>query len=97
MGLFVALLEFTEEEALRQRTRAGHREYLRTLLEAGKLVMTGPWLDDTGALLIYEAEDMAEAERRLDATSYQGAGVMANARIKEWRVVLQASPENQQP
>ncbi len=94
MGLFVALLEFTEDEELRQRTRPGHRAYLKSLLDAGKLVMSGPWVDDTGALLIYEAKDMAAAERLLDDDPYQDAGVLANARIKEWRVVLQAPASN---
>jgi uncharacterized protein YciI len=44
--------------------------------------------DDTGAMLIYEVADMAEAQRLLDAEPYRTAGVIANARIKEWRVVM---------
>ena len=65
--LFAALIEFTEDEELRLQTRPAHREYLRSLLDAGKLAMSGPWADDTGALIIYDADDMAEAERFLDA------------------------------
>ena len=90
MGLFAALLEFTDDDELRQQIRPGHREYLRTLLDAGKLAMSGPWADDTGALVIYEAEDQAEAERLLAADPYRAAGVLADARIREWRVVLRA-------
>ncbi len=90
MGLFVALLEFSADEALRLRTRPAHREYLRTLLDAGKLAMSGPWVDDTGAMLIYQAENQAEAERLLDADPYRDAGVVADARIKEWHIVLKA-------
>jgi uncharacterized protein YciI len=88
LAKFVAMLEFTENEELRLQTRPVHREYLKSLFDAGKLAMSGPWVDDTGALLIYEAADMAEAERLLEEDPYRAAGVLANARIKEWRVVL---------
>ena len=91
------MLEFTEDEELRLQTRPTHREYLRSLFDAGKLAMSGPWADDTGAMLIYEAEDMAEAERMLDADPYREAGVIADARIKEWRVVLRRLRPNDGP
>jgi uncharacterized protein YciI len=84
---FVALLEFTEDEELRLRTRPGHREYLQRLLDEGKLWMSGPWGDDTGAMLIYEVADEDEARNLLDADPYQQAGVLANARIREWRQI----------
>ena len=90
MGLFAALIDFTDEEEIRLQTRPAHREYLRTLLEAGKLAMSGPWADDTGALIIYDVENMAEAERILDEDPYRSAGVIANATMKEWRVVMRA-------
>jgi uncharacterized protein YciI len=90
MALFGVLNEFTEDEDLRLRTRPVHREYLRSLFDAGKLAMSGPWADDTGALIIYDAEDMAEAQRILDNDPYRSAGVIANATVKEWRVVLRA-------
>ena len=88
MAKFVALLEFTDQEALRLKTRPTHREYLRSLFDQGKLAMSGPWVDDTGAMLIYEAADADEAERLRDADPYRAAGVIADARLKEWRVVL---------
>lgn len=94
MGLFAALIEFTEDEELRLQTRPVHREYLRSLLDAGKLAMSGPWADDTGALIIYQVESMAEAERILDDDPYRSAGVIANATLKEWRVVMRAAAPN---
>ena len=94
MGLFVALIEFTEDEERRLETRPVHRDYLRSLLDAGKLAMSGPWADDTGALIIYDAETMAEAERILDGDPYRSAGVIANATLREWRVVMRAPTPN---
>jgi uncharacterized protein YciI len=90
LATFAALLEFTDDEDLRQRTRPAHRDYLRSLLDAGKLHMSGPWVDDTGALLIYEAETIADAQALLDADPYRAAGALADARIKEWRIVFEA-------
>src|SRR5215212_5006530 len=97
MALFAALIEFTENEELRLQTRPVHREYLRSLLDEGKLAISGPWADDTGALIVYEAENMAEAEDILEGDPYRGAGVIANATLKEWRVVLRAPAPNDGP
>ena len=97
MGLFAALIEFTGDEELRLQTRPVHREYLRSLFDEGKLAISGPWADDTGALIVYEAQDMAEAERILDGDPYRSAGVIANAILKEWRVVLRAPWSNDSP
>ena len=88
MARFVALLEFSDDEALRLQTRPTHRAYLRSLFDQGKLAMSGPWTDDTGAMLIYEAADLEEAQRLLDADPYRAAGVIVDARIKEWKVVM---------
>jgi uncharacterized protein YciI len=97
MALFAVLIEFTEDEELRLQTRPVHREYLRSLLDAGKLSMSGPWADDTGALIVYEAENMAEAERILDSDPYRSAGVIANATLKEWKVVLRVPAPHDSP
>ncbi len=97
MALFAAVVEFGEDNEIRLETRPRHREYLRSLLDAGKLAMSGPWVDETGALFIYNADDLSEAERMFDADPYQSAGVIANAKIKEWHVVLQAPSLGQNP
>lgn len=90
MATFAAILEFTDDDELRQQTRPGHRDYLRDLLDAGKIRMSGPWVDDTGAMIVYEVADAAEAQALLDADPYRAGGVIANARIKEWKIVMEA-------
>jgi uncharacterized protein len=90
MASIVAVLEFTEDDELRNQTRPAHREYLRSLLDAGSLRMSGPFGDDTGALIVYEVDDEAAAQALLDADPYRAAGVIANATFKEWKIVLQA-------
>jgi uncharacterized protein YciI len=93
MARFVAILEFTGDKALIAETRPRHREYLKSLFDAGKIWLSGPWTDDTGAMLMYEAADAAEAERMLEADPYRAAGVIVNARIHEWRPVMERSVE----
>jgi uncharacterized protein YciI len=90
VGTFVALLEFTEDAELRNETRPAHREYLRSLLEAGKLRLSGPWADDTGACIVYQAASADEAQALLDADPYRTKGVLADAQINEWKIVMQA-------
>jgi uncharacterized protein YciI len=48
-------------------------------------------------LIVYDADDMAEAQRILDADPYRSAGVIANARLKEWRVVMRAPAPSDAP
>ena len=88
MPLYVAVADLTDDKALVDRTVAAHRAYLQTLLDAGKLFISGPWQDETGALFIFEAEDQAEAERLVADDPYRAAGVLTNARITEWRVAF---------
>lgn len=90
MAAFAALIEFTDDDELRQKTRPVHREYLRALFDDGKIRISGPWGDDTGAMIVYEVESAEEAQALLDADPYRSAGVIANARIKPWTIVLHA-------
>lgn len=95
MPAFAALIEFTDDDALRQQTRPGHREYLRSLLDAGKIRQSGPWADDTGAMIVYETADAEEARSLLENDPYRAAGVIANATIKEWNIVMEANRDRQ--
>lgn len=93
MAAFAAVLEFTDDHELRVATRPVHREYLRSLLDGGKLRMSGPVADESGALIIYEAGSLDEAQSLLEADPYRAVGVIADARIREWTVVLKAENE----
>lgn len=91
MAKFAAVLTFGDDSA-RLAARPRHRAYLEQLLREGKLVQSGPWADDSGALLIYEAADQVAAAALLAADPYsQTAGVVAASMIKEWTVVFPAS------
>jgi uncharacterized protein YciI len=87
VAYFAVTLEFTDDLEKRLAVRPTHREYLKTLLDAGKLVESGPFTDDSGALLVYEVEDLAAAEAQLANDPYTPNGIIANATIKEWNIV----------
>ena len=90
MAKFAAILTFGEE-APRLATRPAHREYLQRLLAEGKLHESGPWVDDSGALIVYEAADVAEARALLAADPYsRTAGIIAGVELKEWNRVYAA-------
>jgi uncharacterized protein YciI len=88
MALFAVTLTFTDDLERRLDVRPKHREYLGKLLRDGKLHESGPFRDDSGALLIYDAEDVAEVQELLSADPYTPAGIIAGASIKEWNVVM---------
>ena len=68
--------------------RPRHREYLAELKEQGKLFASGPFEDDSGALIIYEAESQADAEALIEADPFREVGVFQSYQIKPWRQVF---------
>lgn len=88
MPLFTAILEYGDDVERRQEVRPTHREYLRSLLEQGKLVRSGPFADDSGSLIIYEAADLPEAQALLTNDPFALNGIIVGAEIKEWTVVM---------
>ena len=84
MAKFVAVITFGDQDN-RIKVRPRHRAYLEQLLADGKLHASGPWADDSGALIIYEAADEAEARALLAADPYsQTDGILANVELNEW-------------
>jgi uncharacterized protein YciI len=87
LAKFVALLTFGNEEQ-RLAIRPRHREYLRSLLDQGKLVGSGPWADDSGAMIIYEAADEAEVRALIADDPYSQGGILAGVELKQWNRTL---------
>ncbi len=87
MAKYVVELEYGADRAERLRVRDEHREYCRELAERGVVLAGGPFADETGAMLVYEAADEAELRAVLEADPYTRAGVLANTTVREWNVV----------
>lgn len=87
MATFALQLKFTDPER-RMEVRPAHRDYLASLNEAGKLVAAGPFADETGALLIYNAADEAELRDILAKDPYTTADVYEIITLTEWQMVF---------
>jgi uncharacterized protein YciI len=90
MPLFALELLFPAGDRGRLAVRPAHRDYLRQLNQAGKLVVAGPWADDSGALIVYDVDGEDEAHQLLADDPYVREGVLDDARLREWRPIIGA-------
>jgi uncharacterized protein len=67
--------------------RPRHRAYLATLLADGKLAAAGPFSDGRGALFIYEAESIEQAQSLADDDPYSLNEVIRTQIITAWDLV----------
>lgn len=83
---------------LRASARPAHLERLKTLADAGRLLVAGPFpaLDTeepgdagfTGSLIVAEFASLEEARAWADSDPYVEAGVFANVTVKPYKKVL---------
>lgn len=93
MKRFALILSFTKDNERRLQVRPAHRDYLRGLFEQGRLEMSGPWANDTGGLVIYLAEDEADARAMLADDPYTKEGVVEATGPIEWSVTFPPASE----
>jgi len=84
---FAATIEYTPDKAKIAQLRPLHREYLMNLRKAGKAVMAGPFTDDSGGLLIYEADSKDEVEQMIQADPFGQGGVFVSWTIRPWNLL----------
>ena len=88
MALFAATLTYTEDKDKIQEVRPTHRRYLQSLVDSGRLHESGPFTDDSGALIIYNAASEAEAREMLATDPFSINGVVTEATVREWKIVM---------
>jgi uncharacterized protein len=66
---YAAIIRYANHDKI-QDVRPVHREYLSGLKAQGKLFASGPFTDDSGALIIYEAESENEARALIDGDPF---------------------------
>ncbi|HYJ11948.1 MAG TPA: YciI family protein [Thermomicrobiales bacterium] len=86
MARFLVLTTFTSAEK-RMAHRAEHRVYLNQLVDEGKLLMAGPFADEGGGLIVFEAVDQAEVEDMMANDPFTINGVFATTDIRPWTLV----------
>jgi uncharacterized protein YciI len=85
---FAALIEYIPDKERIQSLRPTHRQYLASLLAKGQLVAAGPFLDDWGALIVYEAGSADEAEAILEGDPFHANGIFVRWTIRPWSCAL---------
>ena len=84
---YAAFIRYGNPEKIAE-VRPTHRQYLSQLKETGKLWASGPFTDDSGALIIYEAESEEEAWRLIEQDPFHEAGVFQEIQLKPWNQVF---------
>ncbi|HUI55450.1 MAG TPA: YciI family protein [Bryobacteraceae bacterium] len=85
---YAAIAKYTPDASIIAKARPAHRQYLTGLQEAGKLVISGPFADDGGGLLVYEAETPEQVERMIREDPFAMQGVFLSWEIRPWNVVF---------
>ena len=85
---FAAVIEYIQDKEKIQSIRPTHRQYLTSLLAKGQLAAAGPFLDDYGALIVYEANTPEEAETLLKGDPFHAGGVFVKWVIRPWNTVM---------
>ena len=88
MAKFAVITTYGPDTEKRMATRPTHRDYLRTLVDSGNLLHAGPFADDLGARVIFEAESKEQVEGFLADDPYTKAGCLAGAVVREWNRVM---------
>lgn len=84
---FATVFHYSNKEKIPDY-RPEHRTYIAGLREAGRVTAAGPFEDDSGALIVYEAESAAEVEKLIEDDPFFKAGIFAEKTIKPWKQVL---------
>lgn len=85
---YAVTIDYSPDVSLIETHRPPHREYLRGLIDQGKLVIAGPFIDNQGGFIVYEAADEAEVESIIKGDPFYAGGVFQTWKIRPWRIVM---------
>ncbi len=85
---FAAIIEYSQDKAKIAAVRPVHRQYLAGLKEKGQLAASGPFTDDSGALIVYEAASAEEAEQILRGDPFHQNGIFLRYVLRPWNPVI---------
>ena len=85
---FAAIIEYLQDKAKVSEIRPVHRQYLTSLKDKGQLALAGPFTDDSGALIVYEAATKEEAEKLLKGDPFHANGIFLKWQLRPWNTVM---------
>jgi uncharacterized protein YciI len=85
---FAAVIEYSQDKAKIAEIRPAHRQYLADLKARGQLAVSGPFTDDSGALIVYEAASREDAEALLQGDPFNKNGIFLKYVLRPWNAVI---------
>lgn len=85
---YAAIIEYIQDRAKIGEVRPVHRQYLASLKANGQLAASGPFTDDSGALIVYEADSPEAAEALLKGDPFHQNGIFVSWKIRPWNPVI---------
>ena len=85
---YAAIIEYSRDKDKIASVRPVHRQYLATLRERGQLAASGPFTDDSGALIVYEVASAEEAEKLLRGDPFHANGIFLSYVMRPWNPVI---------
>jgi uncharacterized protein len=85
---FAAVIEYLQDKNKIAAIRPQHRLYLASLRDNGRLAASGPFMDDSGALIIYEAANAEEAEELVKGDPFYTNGIFLRYQLRAWKPVI---------
>lgn len=73
---------------LRLTVREAHLKNLRPLVDAGRVILAGPFTDGSGSLIVIDAQSEAEAVAFAHSDPYVTQGVFERVEVKPFRHVF---------
>ncbi len=90
MPYFIGEYVYDQEPEKREAARLPHRDYLRTLLDRRKVLLSGPLTDETQGYVVYHADNLEEATELLKNDPYNTQGGATCKGPREWNIYLRA-------
>ena len=85
MSLHAVIYRYADDPARLDEHRPRHKDYLASLFEQGRIVISGPLTSGgPGALLILDADDADHVARLLDQDPFWSLGLIADRQIRGW-------------
>lgn len=86
MNLHAVIYRYADDPTRLDEHRPRHKDYLASLFEQGRIVISGPLTDGApGALLIIDADDADQVAALLDLDPFWELGLIADRQIRSWQ------------
>jgi uncharacterized protein YciI len=85
---WAAIIEYIQDREKTESIRPLHRQYLAELKARGQLAASGPFTDEPGALIIYEADSQEQAESILRGDPFCTNGIFVRWQLRPWNPVF---------